>query len=275
MAETLISLYEQEAAKGFGKQAQHFDTVNAADSIVQYKRARVREHVRSFLGAGATILELNAGTGEDALFFSSLGHRVHATDLSNGMLEKLEEKKLKHPAGKLVSIEQCSFNALENLKQRGPYDLVFSNFAGLNCTGTLSKTLNDLLPLVKPGGFITLVLMPGFCLWETLLFFKGKFRTAFRRLNSRSGAVAHVEGHYFRCWYYSPSYVISSLEGKADLYRLEGLCTLVPPSYLEGFSEKYPSLFSFLEKREAAWKTRWPWRSIGDYYILTLQKKGE
>lgn len=273
MTETIFSLYEQETAKAFGKQARHFDASNAANTIVQYKRGRVREHVLSFLGACSSILELNAGTGEDALFFGCLGHRVHATDLAEGMLNRLAEKKLDHPAGKQVSIEQCSFNALENLKQRGPYDLVFSNFAGLNCTGTLNKTLDDLMPLVKPGGYITLVLMPRFCLWEMLLVFKGKFRTAFRRFNSRKGVAAHVEGHYFRCWYYSPSSVINMLKGKADLYRLEGLCTLVPPSYLEGFAEKYPSLFSFLENREAAWKTRWPWRSTGDYYILTLQKK--
>ena len=114
--------------------------------------------------------------------------------------------------GDKVTTELCSFTALDTLRERGPYDLIFSNFAGLNCTGELDRVLRSFAPLLKPGGQVSLVILPGFCLWETLMLFRGKFRTAFRRLLSgRRGARSHVEGHYFRCWYYSPSYVIRNL----------------------------------------------------------------
>ena len=174
---------------------------------------------------------------------------------------------------KKVSFELCSYTALNDLKSKGPYDLVFSNFAGLNCTDELDRVLEPLSSLLNPRGLITLVILPKFCLWETLLMFKGKFRTAFRRFFSSRGRKARVEGSSFKCWYYNPSYVIDQLKDEFELVALEGLCTIVPPSYFEGFAEKYPSTFKFLRKWENRLKSSGPWKYIGDYYIITLQKK--
>ncbi|HXB90912.1 MAG TPA: class I SAM-dependent methyltransferase, partial [Puia sp.] len=223
---------------------------------------------------GSSILELNAGTGQDAIFFAGQGHCVHATDIAEGMLERLKEKVDTGGLSGQVSSELCSFNELERLQKKGPYDLVFSNFAGLNCTPALDKTLRSLGPLVKPGGLVTLVILPRFCLWEFMLLFRGRVRTAFRRLGSgRNGAPSHVEGHYFRCWYYSPSFVRHHLGRDFDLVSLEGLCTIVPPSYIEHFAEKHERLFAYLTRQENVRKDRWPWNRIGDYYIISFRKK--
>jgi hypothetical protein len=110
-------------------------------------------------------------------------------------------------------------------------------------------------------------------LWEFLLIFKGKFRTAFRRLFSNKGITAHVEGTYFKCWYYNPSFIINRLKGQFKVLGLEGLCTIVPPSYIEGFAEKHPKAYSFLKAKEDRLKSKWPWKYIGDYYIISLEKK--
>ncbi|HEY5463068.1 MAG TPA: hypothetical protein VIJ95_07420 [Hanamia sp.] len=67
------------------------------------------------------------------------------------------------------------------------------------------------------------------------------FYTAF----SSSERKAHVDGHYFKCWYYNPSYVIKCLKNDFDLLSIEDLCTLVPPSYVENFAEKYPPVYQF------------------------------
>jgi hypothetical protein len=105
------------------------------------------------------------------------------------------------------------------------------------------------------------------------LLFKGKFKTAFRRFRGRKGTKAHIEGEYFRCWYYNPSFIKNHLRSSFDTLSVEGLCTLVPPSYMQGFAEKHPKLYHFLEKKENKWKSRWPWKSIGDYFIISLQRK--
>ncbi|MEQ1676949.1 MAG: class I SAM-dependent methyltransferase [Chitinophagaceae bacterium] len=264
---------EQAAAEAFSKQAPVFDALYHADTIIQYKRKRVRQHMEQFLQPQSAILELNAGTGEDAIYFARQGHTVHATDISEGMQTLLVNKIKEQHLESSISNELCSFTELETLQQQGPYDHIFSNFAGLNCTGRLEKVLDSFQHLLKPGGFVTLVILPKFCLWEFLLLFKGKFKTAFRRFAGRKGARAHIEGQYFRCWYYNPSFVRNRLKISFEVKSLEGLCTIVPPSYIENFAAKRPKLYSRLVKKEDKWRSKWPWRMIGDYYIISLQKK--
>ena len=264
---------EQLAAAAFTQQSTSFDEQYSSNSIIQYKRERVRKHVQPYLVFNSNILELNSGTGEDAIWFAQQGHTVHATDISAGMQQVLKDKVAALRLEEKISTELISFTQLENLKQRIEYDMIFPNFAGLNCTGELDKVLHSFSSLLKKGGIVTLVILPKFCLWEFLLLFKGKFKTAFRRLFSRIGITAHIEGEYFKCWYYNPSYIIKNLQDQFDLLAVEGLCTLVPPSYLEDFAEKHPKMFATLKTKEEKWKTKWPWKNIGDYYIISLQKK--
>jgi ubiquinone/menaquinone biosynthesis C-methylase UbiE len=274
MTETAnIDRNEQHASEAFSAQAVIFDDIYAGDTIIKYKRERVRNHVINLLSPGSLILELNSGTGDDALFFAQQGHTVHATDVSAGMQAELKHKVKLSGLENRITAELCSYTQLEQLQNKGPYDHIFSNFAGLNCTNELEKVLVSFDVLLNPGGSVTLVILPKFCLWETLLLFKGKFRTAFRRLFSSNGASAHIQGVYFKCWYYNPSFIINRLKDKFNLAGIEGLCTMVPPSYMEGFAEKHPAVYAYLKNKEDKFKGSWPWKYIGDYYIISLKKK--
>jgi ubiquinone/menaquinone biosynthesis C-methylase UbiE len=268
-----INPNEQLAEAAFSNQSVVFDDLYSGNTIINYKRKRVRDHVLQYLKPGSSILELNSGTGEDALFFARKGFKVHATDISAGMQNELKRKAASAGLQYIITNELCSYTQLNKLENKGPYDLIFSNFAGLNCTGELGKVLHSFSPLLKPGGTATLVILPKFCLWETLLIFKGKFKTAFRRFFSGKGRKAHVEGVHFKCWYYNPSYVVKQLKNDFDVLSIEGLCTIVPPSYIEGFAEKHPLAYKFLTGLEDKWKSAWPWKYMGDYYIISLKKK--
>lgn len=273
MNETASIINEQAAERAFNKQAPVFDDLYEGDTIIRYKRKRVRDHVLRFLKPESNILELNAGTGDDAVFFARKGHHVHATDISEKMQKMLKEKVIFFDLKDKISHEICSYTNLRKLFNKGPYDFIFSNFAGLNCTDQLALVLKSLGPLLKKDGFVTLVILPKFCLWEFSLLFKGRIKTAFRRFSGKKGTKAHIEGEFFRCWYYNPSFVVKELGESFNLVSAEGLCTLVPPSYIEKFAEKHPAVYRFLQNREDKWKSSWPWKNIGDYYIITLQKK--
>lgn len=264
---------EQLAATAFNRQSSIFDELYSKDIIIRYKRARVRERLLAYLKPGSKILELNAGTGDDAIFLASQGHFVHATDISTGMQEKLKEKIVANRLSGVVTSELCSYTRLETLQNKGPFDCIFSNFAGLNCTGDLHLVLGAFEKLLKPQGVVVLVILPEFCIWESLLLFKGKFRTATRRFFSSGGRRANIEGASFSCWYYSPRYITNRLCEKFETIELEGLCTIVPPSYINNFPVKYPKLYSFLCKAENRLKNKWPWKYIGDYYIISLRMK--
>jgi ubiquinone/menaquinone biosynthesis C-methylase UbiE len=264
---------EQLAAEAFSSQSKIFDELYSANKIIEYKRERVRDHLKKYIHPGDFILELNSGTGQDAIWLAQQNCKVHATDIAGGMLEVLQQKIISEGLETSVSSELCSFTALTNLQQKGPYDMIFSNFAGLNCTDQLDKVLDSFSMLLKPNGIVTLVLLPKFPLWEFLLLFKGKFKTATRRFFSSKGRKARIEETYFKCWYYNPSFITESLNAEFKLLSIEGLCTIVPPSYIENFGDKYPKVFKFLKNKEDKWKSKWPWKYIGDYYIISLQKK--
>ncbi|RYY97351.1 MAG: class I SAM-dependent methyltransferase [Chitinophagaceae bacterium] len=264
---------ERAAADAFSRQSAHFDQTYGHNEIIAYKRARVRAAAEHWLQPGSRILELNAGTGEDALYFAAKGHSVHATDLAEGMLQVLGRKVRAAGAEAHISWEQCSFGQLGSLQRRGPYDHLFSNFGGLNCTGDLAKVLRSASVLLRPGGTATLVIIPPFCLWETLYLFKGEFRTAFRRFFSRRGRTAFIDGLPFTCWYYSPRAVRRMAGQEFEVLAVEGLCTIVPPSYREHFTKRWPKLYRFLRSAEDRLKGSWPWRGIGDYFIISLRKK--
>ena len=55
------------------------------------------------------------------------------------MLEALRKKVEVQGLTGRVTQELCSFTRLDELSEKGPYDLIFSNFAGLNCTDELDK----------------------------------------------------------------------------------------------------------------------------------------
>jgi len=263
---------ELKAAEAFTKQAVIFDQLYAGDSIIEYKRQRVRDHILKNATPGCYMLELNCGTGEDALYFAKRGYNIHATDISPGMLDVFRKKldNAEH-VGK-ISIEECSFTDLDHLNNRKQFDYIYSNFGGLNCTGELGNVLQSLNRLVKPGGIITLVIVSKFCLWETLLIFKGRFKTAFRRFFSRNGRKAHIEGVYFKCWYYSPSFVKKNLAPNFESIGTEALCAIVPPSYFENFAFRHPRLYEILKKQENKLKNKWPWKYMGDYFIASYRK---
>lgn len=262
----------QNAVAAFDNQSVIFDQLYAENSIIHYKRERTRAHLEKYLVKESYILELNAGTGQDAIYFAQKGHKVHATDIADGMLSQLDIKITNNNLSHSITYEKLSFNELNSIQNSGPYDAIFSNFGGLNCTDRLDNVLKSFTDLLKPGGTATLVIMPPFCFWEFMMFIKGNFRLAFRRLFARKGAKAHIDGVYFTCWYYTPSYIRDQLIREFMVTEIEGLCTIVPPSYFENFPKKYSDLYKFLIKQENRLKNSFPFTYIGDYFIITLKK---
>ncbi len=262
---------EEQASAAFSAQAPVFDTIDAENGLITWMRRRIQAEVMRFARTGDLMLELNCGTGIDALHFARQGLRVHATDNAPGMLAELRRKIGAEGLKDCITTERCSFNQLENLGADMGYDYVFSDFGGLNCTDRLDKVLADIDRLLKPGGRMTLVIMPRVCLWELAMVFRGYFRTAFRRLR-RGGAPAQVEGIPFQCYYYDPSFVIRALGPGYRVLSLKGLSVVVPPPFIEGFAESRPRLLSRLEAWEDRLCSRPPFNRWGDHYAITLEK---
>jgi ubiquinone/menaquinone biosynthesis C-methylase UbiE len=267
-------LQEQQASTAFSTQAPVFDKIDEENKLIVWMRRRIHREVMSHIHKGQHMLELNCGTGIDAIYFASQGIKVKATDNAPGMLEQLIQKVVARGLDHQISVERCSFNNLDTLQEQGPFDYVFSDFGGLNCTDRLDKVLSDIDSLLKPGGRFSLVIMPKVCLWEMAMVFRGYFKTAFRRLR-KGGSQAQVEGVPFQCYYYNPHYIVKHMGDKYRLLSLKGLSVTVPPPYIEYFVERYPKWFSLLERWENRLWSKAPFNRWGDHFIITMEKLAE
>jgi ubiquinone/menaquinone biosynthesis C-methylase UbiE len=270
MISTSDTLQEEAVNTAFSKQSALFDALDADNPTLQWMRNRVRKHLLGRMKPGASILELNAGTGLDAVYFSENGFFVHATDNAPGMISEMEKKAKELQLGNRLTVQRCSFNQLHELKGR-TYDHIFSNFGGLNCASDLAAVIRQFDNLLNPGGSATLVVMPPVCPWEIASALKGNFKMAFRRFK-KGGTPSHLEGATFKTYYYSPGKLKMFFGNKYKLMKLVGLGIFVPPPYKEHFAKDHPGLFRFLTKSETALAGLFPFHSWADHYILTMKR---
>lgn len=258
--------------QAFSKQSSHFDEEDASNSILQDLRTQVYRHVEKYLAPNSKILELNSGTGIDALHFIKGGHFVHATDLSDGMIVQIQDKIQKFQLQKLLTVQQVSFENLEDIALKN-FDFVFSNFGGLNCIQDLSTVTRHLSGLLKPGAYVTWVIMPHVCPWEIATILKLNSK-AFRRLG-RNGVIAHLEGHYFKTYYHSLSAIKKAFGKSFSFVESEGLAAISPPPYAFNFQQKHTRLYEKLRSFDARVRKTFPFNQWADHIIVTFQYTGK
>jgi len=257
------------ASKAFGKQSVIFDQIYDSNPIVSYMRSVVRKIVLSNIFPKGHILEVNAGTATDAVFFAQQGFQVSAFDVSSGMVSKSNEKIETLGLTDKITFNELNYEKIDQINET--FDYVYSNFGGLNCTSDLTSVVNKLADRLKPGGGATFVIMPPFTLWEKVYYLKGNLKVATRR--KRTGpSDAYIEGEQFNCWYYQPDVVSKALEGRISNLDIRGLCIISPPSFLDWFPRKFPRLYKLMIKIDKI-IAGWPiFNFLGDYYIYTFTK---
>lgn len=258
---------ELHVRNAFSRQSPLFDMLDD-QPLIQWVRDRVRARTMETARPGDRMLEINAGTGIDSLWFAQHGLDVLATDDAPGMVDLLERKRDAHPSLKL-RVARCSFLRTEDLGEGG-FDLVFSNFGGINCTQDLQRVMEGIRARLRIGGVCVLVIMPRFSPWELIDALRGNVRHAFRRYRS-GGAPARIEGVRFQCHYHDVSSVLKVAQGFTLLDR-SALSFFVPPPHLAPFAARHPRLLRSLQWLEERC-CRWPFiRSRGDHYLLVLQR---
>lgn len=257
-----------QVAEAFSLTAEKYDSFAEDHPNLERIRSRVYVHLLKHLDPGARILELNAGTGTDAVHLAQLGFRVHATDIAPGMLDRLRMKVSQLELQDRITVQECSFTELERIDM-GAWDAVFSNLGGLNCIPDLRLVIRNLPLVLRPGGVVIWVLMPPICLWELALAFTGNFKIAFRRLSPR--ARAHLEGRIFPIYYFTPSQVIAAFDPDYILMDIEGLAVFSPPAEIKYFCTRHPTLYRWLCQLDDRLARRRPFYGWGDFFLVCLR----
>lgn len=252
----------------FDVAAQNYDSDFTHTEIGKLQRHLVYENLQKHLKNSATILEINCGTGEDAIWLANQNFEVTATDISEKMIAVAKVK---------TNLENLNFQVLDinNIHQESKkYDIIFSNFGGLNCLNQseLQTFFKSASEIISEKGKISLVIMPKNTIWEQFYFLmKFDFKNAFRR--KKEVAYANVNGEKVATYYYNPKEIVHLCQANFEILEVKPIGFFIPPSYLEPFFKNKKMLLkglAFLENRIKNWSFL---SKYADHYIITLQKK--
>ncbi len=257
--------------KGFSKISKHYESLEKSSSLINWMRKRVRKHLEKNSVKKAEILEINCGTGIDAVYLAKKGYKVHATDIAEGMIEFVNNKIKNQKLQTNLSCELLSSNELKKIEPK-KFDHIFSNFGGLNCSSEqeLKIIFSSFKNILKQNGKITLVIMPKICIWEILKIFKGN-KNGLRRLK-KNGVLANIEGEKVQTYYHKASTIKKLLKNDFKNFKVENICFFAPTGDRIHFPKKYPFLFKILSYLDVI-SNKIPFlRGYGDYYIITAVK---
>jgi len=246
---------------------REFDDLPATARI----RSIVYKVATQFFPSGGSILELNCGTGTDAIALSKHGFRVLATDASPSMIRIATAKLSGRPANETVEFRVMSFDQISALKGK-VFDGVFSNMGGLNCLSDLRPLAVALAGTVKPGGYVISTFLSDFCLWETAAFLvRLDFRRAFRRWH-KNGSEVTIHGNPIRVYFHSPSSIRDSFSPYFNGSMLLGLNIFTPPPSSTRAYQRLGDGAGPLESLDDAFSEVPPFNRMGDHFVIALKR---
>lgn len=253
----------------FDALAADYDAAFTGSRIGTRMRRAVQARLVARFPAGHRILELNCGTGEDAVFLARRGLDVVATDLSPAMVEKTRAKVRENGLEKQVAVRKLAIEGLAAIPEQGAFDGALSNFGGLNCVEDLGAVARGLARVLRPGAFAMLCVMGPLVPWEWLWYLgRGEGRKAFRRLR-RDGVV--WRGLTIR--YPSIGTVRRRFAADFQLRRVSAIGSFLPPSYAEAWAARHPRILAGLDRWERWTETWFPFPWLADHYLLELERR--
>lgn len=259
------------AGLAFDALAESYDQVFTGSLIGRAQRDAVWRLAIHTFKRGDRILELNCGTGEDALFFTRHGITVLACDASEKMIAVASRRRSLEDPTSAVRFVFLPTEAISATRPFGQFDGIFSNFSGLNCAADIAGVAQDLAALVRPGGSALLCLSTRLCLWESCWFLiRGEAGRAVRRWKGHSTAT--VGGGSVKVQYHTVKYLRKVFSPYFHLRSWTGIGVTVPPSYLESMAQRHPTFLSQLRSVDRV-ISGWPvFRSIGDHMLLSFER---
>jgi ubiquinone/menaquinone biosynthesis C-methylase UbiE len=260
-----------QTVQAFDSLAARYDDLFTRSMIGRAQRSAVWKVLNESFERGDHILEINCGTGEDALFLARNGISVVACDASEQMIRTARLRMGTEDPDAHIHFEVLPTEQLFRIRPDNLFDGALSNFSGLNCVANLQQTARDLAALVTTGAPVLLCFSTRFCLAETIWFaFHGQVRKAFRR----TSGTATVKVHGFSVKVHYPT--LRTIKRMFAPYFLLRSCTgigiAVPPSYLELWARRYPKVLRLLRRIDKR-ISRLPWlRTIGDHMLLHFER---
>ena len=258
----------------FSSMASDYDEVFTNSEIGKLQRSVVWDYMnKQFrIDEELRVLELNCGTGHDAINFAKRGSKVMATDNARGMLDVAIAKAGSEGVAERIEFKELDINRISEFSPTEKFDLVFSNFGGLNCIDPkgLSHLANSLGSILKPGGRFVSVIMPDKCMMETLYFLlKLQFDAAFRR-GRQQVEWSNANGDPAIIRYYGPKVFTTIFSERFERKAVMPVGLFIPPSYMQPFFDEHKFLLKGLSGLDRVARYSFLAR-IADHYLVDLK----
>lgn len=216
------------------------------------------------------VLDLNCGTGEDAIFLRGKGCLISAIDISSKMI-KIAQAKCKERGINDINLSRRDIRNLHEYNPEDKYDLILSNFGGINCLSPdeLKILSNDISFRLRPNGYVALVVMSDRCIVEKIYgLIKGDLNLSLRRQKSPQ-EVQLQSGDKITTWYYSPSQVRKHI-CQSNLRFINSKPIGFFPSYLNKVYSRQDWVGTFMRKIESTLIKFKLFSRWSDHYLISF-----
>jgi SAM-dependent methyltransferase len=248
--------------------AENYDSIFSETVIGRVQRDAVWRELDKHFQAGMRILELNCGTGVDAVHLAGRGVHVVACDLSSRMIDAARKRLGATGLGALVDFRMLATEEIGSLVGEAPFDGAFSNFSGLNC-------VQDIARLLKPGAKTLLCMVGRFSLWE-MAWHLAKGRPAVALRSFKRKPTTHISAQNAVLVHYpSVSHMRRMFAPEFRLRGWMGVGVAVPPSCLEPVARRVPGVVGSLAKLDRYLNRAPVFRGMADCVLLQFERLSE
>jgi SAM-dependent methyltransferase len=256
----------------FDSSAANYDEEFTNTPIGKLQRKRVYKYLLPLINSNVNLLEVNCGTGHDAIYLATKVHSVYATDISSQMIE-VAQKKINGSDVTTITFKCADISTLhENLPRN--FDLLLSNFGGLNCLSEneLGEFSKNMAQHITTTGQLALVIMGKKCWIENLWYMLRKDPRRNRR-NTSKGLLTTINEATFYTYYYSPKEIENIFGNQFAVKKIRPIGLFIPPSYLNPLFKNKKLLLHLLSFFENCFGEFSFLSNFADHYIIVLKKK--
>ena len=250
--------------------AERYEQVFTGTSVGRMWREAVWRELDASFRAGSRVLEINCGTGIDAIHLAQRAVSVVACDISPRMIEIARKKARSVDRSGLLDFRVLATEDLPALEEKRSFEGAFSNFSGLNCVRDLAGVSRNLARLLKPSSPVLLCLMGRFSvtgkLWRMARGHRKSAQASSRQASVDGGVVVYHRSRRQMASLFAPHF---------RLRRWKAIGLAVPPSFMEDWAVAFPRFTRGLNRVDHLVGGLPLFRSLGSCTLYEFERSAE
>lgn len=265
----LLEARFDRAAKTYDATYGPAHTGGQGNALVSLLRERHITLLRGIFPAGAAVLDIGCGTGEESLALARAGYGVLGIDISPAMIRQAQTKAAVYGLNRGVSFQPLPAGRLETLDECGPFGGAFASLGTLNTEPDLAGLARGLHDRLEPGAAFVVMVMSRHCLYEIL--HRGKPGQAIKRSSNWAEGRAGTGGITAPIKFYTPKEFAQAFRPYFTIELVRAFPLLLPPVHLHDVYAANVERFKRLETRDERMSVWRGFRAWGDHFLMVLR----